>query len=105
MADTYSDSVDPTDTATTFEGAEDGERRQVEMFESSDKGSKTFDDDAGKTRTATTNQTRAQARANAHHIQKFVNQQGACWVDLPLLGAQHTSELYGVLSQCSARRR
>jgi hypothetical protein len=105
MADAYSGSVDPTEAAGTFEG--DG--TETTMVGSSATALSTFDDDAGEKRPkkseTTTNQTRAQARANAHHIQKFVNQQGACWADLPLLlGAKRTGELCGVLSQFSARR-
>lgn len=50
---------------------------------SEDSGQKTTvfdDDDRPDSPAATKKQTRNQARADAHHIQKFVNQQGACSV-------------------------
>ena len=71
MADEYSDSVDPTEArSTTFD--EDAQRAGAQVFDDDGNG------EAVKVKAAkSTDETRTQARMNAHHIQKFVNQQGA----------------------------
>jgi hypothetical protein len=70
--------MDPTDGAAgTFGAAEDSSEREATVFDG-DEAEPESADAGGAVQPAPTNaESRTQARMNAHHIQKFVNQQGA----------------------------